>query len=47
MLGLASLLMIPMAWGLREPGFGGAAPPTTTIHHPGLREAFNTPASSC
>ena len=27
-LGLASLLMIPMAWGLREPGFGGATPAT-------------------
>jgi hypothetical protein len=25
-LGLASLLMIPMAWGLREPGFGETTP---------------------
>ncbi len=28
LLGLAALLIVPLAWGLREPGFVGGAPPT-------------------
>jgi MFS family permease len=44
-LGAASLLMIPLAWGLREPGFGGAtaAPREQTITQ-ALREAFKYPS---
>jgi MFS family permease len=40
-LGAAALLMVPLAWGLREPGFAGAAPPkrSQTIGQ-ALREAF-------
>ena len=44
-LGLASLLMIPMAWGLREPGFGGATPaPRQQSITQALREAFQYPS---
>ena len=44
-LGLASLLMIPMAWGLREPGFGGAsAAPREQSITQALREAFQYPS---
>ncbi|MFY8041948.1 MAG: MFS transporter [Rhodoferax sp.] len=44
-LGAAALLMIPLAWGLREPGFGGATPPPReqTIGQ-ALREAFKYPS---
>ncbi|MCF8168993.1 MAG: MFS transporter [Rhodoferax sp.] len=44
-LGVASLLMIPLAWGLREPGFGGAgsAQREQSIGH-ALREAFRYPS---
>nr|WP_295773673.1 MFS transporter [Rhodoferax sp.] len=45
MLGAASLLMIPLAWGLREPTFGGAtaAPREQTILQ-ALREAIKYPS---
>ncbi len=45
LLGMASLLMIPLAWGLREPGFGGASAPVRdqTIVQ-ALREAFKYPS---
>ncbi|MFZ2305838.1 MAG: MFS transporter [Rhodoferax sp.] len=45
LLGMASLLMIPLAWGLREPGFGGASAPMRdqTIVQ-ALREAFKYPS---
>ena len=44
-LSMAVLLIIPLAFGLREPGFQGAAPPTRdqTIGH-ALREAFSYPS---
>ena len=44
-LSMAVLLIIPMAFGLREPGFQGAAPPKRdqTIGH-ALREAFSYPS---
>ena len=43
-LSMAVLLIIPLAFGLREPGFQGAAPPKRdqTIGH-ALREAFSYP----
>lgn len=42
---MAVLLIIPLAFGLREPGFQGAAPPKRdqTIGH-ALREAFSYPS---
>jgi predicted MFS family arabinose efflux permease len=45
LLGLACLLMIPLAWGLREPAFGGAAAPKRdqTIVQ-ALLEAFRYPS---
>jgi predicted MFS family arabinose efflux permease len=44
-LGLASLLMVPLSWGLREPGFGSAqaAPREQTIVQ-ALREALKYPS---
>ncbi len=44
-LSMAVLLIIPLAFGLREPGFQGAAPPKRdqTIGH-ALREAFSYPS---
>ena len=44
-LSMAVLLIIPLAFGLREPGFPGAAPPKRdqTIGH-ALREAFSYPS---
>ena len=44
-LGMASLMMIPLAWGLREPSFGGlnAVPREQTISQ-ALREAFKYPS---
>jgi predicted MFS family arabinose efflux permease len=44
-LGAASLLMIPLSWGLREPGFGGGAVllRDQSIGH-ALREAFKYPS---
>ncbi len=44
-LSMAVLLIIPLAFGLREPGFQGAAPPKRdqTIGH-ALREAFGYPS---
>ena len=45
MLGVASLLMIPLAWGLREPAFGGAsAPPREQSITQALREALKYPS---
>ncbi|APW43447.1 MFS transporter [Rhodoferax saidenbachensis] len=45
LLGFAALLMAPLAWGLREPGFAGSAPPPReqTIVQ-ALREAFKYPS---
>ena len=45
LLSSAALLMIPMAWGLHEPGFGGSTPPVRdqTIVQ-ALREAFKYPS---
>nr|WP_315479961.1 MFS transporter [uncultured Rhodoferax sp.] len=44
-LGAAALLMIPLAWGLREPGFGGATPPQREQSiGQALREAFKYPS---
>ncbi len=44
-LGAAALLMIPLAWGLREPGFGGATPPKRDQSiGQALREAFQYPS---
>ena len=45
MLGLAALLIIPLAWGLREPGFAGGTPPKReqTIMQ-AVREAFRYPS---
>ena len=44
-LSMAVLLIVPLAFGLREPGFQGAAPPKRdqTIGH-ALREAFSYPS---
>ena len=45
MLGMASLLMIPLSWGLREPGFaGGAVPYRDQSIGQALREAFKYPS---
>jgi len=45
LLGMASLLMIPLSWGLREPGFAGGGAPARdqSIGH-ALREAFKYPS---
>jgi predicted MFS family arabinose efflux permease len=45
LLGMASLLMIPLSWGLLEPGFGGGAVPyrDQSIVQ-ALREAFKYPS---
>lgn len=45
MLGLASLVMVPLAWGLREPGFGGGSliQREQSILH-ALTEAFRYPS---
>ena len=44
-LGLASLLIMPLAWGLREPGFdGGAAPKRDQTIFQALQEAFQYPS---
>ena len=45
LLGVASLLMVPLAWGLREPGLGGSSAPRReqTIAH-ALHEAFKYPS---
>ncbi|WP_137895049.1 MFS transporter [Ramlibacter sp. 2FC] len=44
-LGLAALLMVPLAWGLREPGFhGGALPQRDQTIAQALREAFRYPS---
>lgn len=44
-LGAASLLMIPLSWGLREPGFsGGGAPRRDQSIAQALREAFKYPS---
>ncbi len=45
LLGFAALLMAPLAWGLREPGFAGSAPPARdqSIVH-AIREAFKYPS---
>jgi predicted MFS family arabinose efflux permease len=44
-LGAAALLMIPLAWGLREPGFGSATPPKRDQSiGQALREAFKYPS---
>ena len=45
LLGCAALLMAPLAWGLREPGFGGSATAAReqSIWH-AIREAFETPS---
>lgn len=45
LLSLASLLMVPVSWGLREPGFvGGTAPRRTQSIAQALREAFSYPS---
>ena len=44
-LGFAALLIVPLAWGLREPGFmGGAAPKREQTILQALREAFKYPS---
>jgi MFS family permease len=44
-LGMAALLIIPLAWGLREPGFaGGTAPKREQTIAQALREAFAYPS---
>jgi predicted MFS family arabinose efflux permease len=44
-LGLSALLMVPLAWGLREPGFsGGSAPLRDQSIVQALREAFKYPS---
>ncbi|MEY4882821.1 MAG: hypothetical protein RIS34_675 [Pseudomonadota bacterium] len=44
-LGCASLLIVPLAWGLREPGFaGGGAPRRDQTIFQALREAFKYPS---
>jgi len=44
-LGAAALLMIPLSWGLREPGFGGIhAPAREQSIGQALREAFKYPS---
>jgi MFS family permease len=45
LLGMASLLIIPLAWGLREPGFGGASSPVRQQSiAQALAEAFRYPS---
>ncbi|MDO8283998.1 MAG: MFS transporter [Rhodoferax sp.] len=45
LLGMAALLMIPLSWGLREPGFaGGSAPARDQSIGQALREAFKYPS---
>jgi MFS family permease len=45
LLGFAALLMAPLAWGLREPGFvGGTAPPREQSIWQALKEAFKYPS---
>ena len=45
LLGMASLLIIPLAWGLREPGFAGAhAPAREQSIGQALREALKYPS---
>lgn len=45
LLSLASLFMIPVSWGLREPGFvGGTAPKREQSIAQALREAFGYPS---
>ena len=44
-LGIASLLIVPLSWGLREPGFGaGKAAPREQSILQALREAFKYPS---
>jgi MFS family permease len=44
-LGFAALLIVPLAWGLREPGFmGGAAPKREQTILQALHEAFKYPS---
>jgi predicted MFS family arabinose efflux permease len=45
LLGFAALLIMPLAWGLREPGFGGSAAPARdqSILH-AISEAFKYPS---
>jgi predicted MFS family arabinose efflux permease len=44
-LGFAALIMIPLSWGLREPGFLGGAPPAREQSIlQALREAFKYPS---
>ena len=45
LLGFAALLIMPLAWGLREPGFGGSAAPARdqSILH-AIGEAFKYPS---
>ena len=44
-LGIASLLIVPLSWGLREPGFGaGTAAPREQSILQALREAFKYPS---
>jgi predicted MFS family arabinose efflux permease len=44
-LGFAALIMIPLSWGLREPGFlGGAPPPREQSILQALKEAFKYPS---
>ena len=44
-LGIAALMMIPLAWGLREPGFGGSAIKVREQSiSQALREAFKYPS---
>lgn len=45
LLGMAALLIVPLAWGLREPGFaGGAAPARQQTIGQALTEAFQYPS---
>lgn len=45
MLGFAALLMAPLAWGLKEPGFGGGATPNREQSiAQAVREAFKYPS---
>ena len=44
-LGIAALLIVPLSWGLREPGFsGGTVPPREQSIVQALREAFKYPS---
>jgi MFS family permease len=44
-LGIAALLIVPLSWGLREPGFsGGTVPPREQSIMQALREAFKYPS---